>query len=62
MHYLIFLKGKEYNNLEILKQEELKNVKGGGITFKFIMGLITAGTFIVGLVDGFLRPLKCRNY
>ena len=48
--------------MEILKKEELKNINGGGITFKFIMGLITAGTFIVGLVDGFIRPLKCRNY
>lgn len=48
--------------MEILKQEELNCVKGGGITLKVIMGFITAGTFIVGLIDGFLRPLKCRNY
>ena len=48
--------------MEIVNKEELNSITGGGITFKFIMGLITAGTFIVGLVDGFLRPLKCRNY
>ena len=48
--------------MEILKQDELHNIVGGGLTLKFIMGIITAGTFIVGLVDGFLRPLKCRNY
>ena len=48
--------------MEILKKEELTSIVGGGLTFRFIMGLISAGTFIVGLIDGFLRPLKCRNY
>ena len=47
--------------MEILKKEELTTVKGGGLTLKLVMGIITAGTFIVGLIDGFIRPLKCRN-
>ena len=44
-----------------LKEEELKTIKGGGTIFKLAMGFLTAGAFIVGLVDGYLRPLKCRN-
>ena len=47
--------------MEIQNKNELLEVKGGGISIKLIMGLITAGTFIVGLVDGFIRPLRCRN-
>lgn len=47
--------------MEILQKEELNDIKGGGFALKLIMGIITAGTFIVGVVDGFLRPLKCRN-
>jgi hypothetical protein len=47
--------------LEILNKEYLKNVKGGALGSKLIMALISGGAFIVGLIDGFLRPLKCRN-
>ena len=41
-----------------LKNEELQNVIGGGIgKWVVIGGLIT---FIVGVIDGFLRPFKCK--
>ena len=40
-----------------LKNEELQNVVGGGIgKWVVIGGLIS---FIVGVIDGFLRPFKC---
>jgi len=47
--------------LEIVNKTELKNVKGGAFGVKLIMGILSAGSFIIGLIDGFLRPLKCRN-
>ena len=47
--------------MEILKENELKNVKGGVLGSKLLMGLLTGGAFIIGLIDGILRPLKCRN-
>lgn len=47
--------------MEILKENDLKNVKGGALGSKLIMGLVTGGAFLVGLIDGILRPLKCRN-
>jgi hypothetical protein len=47
--------------LRQLKSNELENIRGGGALFKIAMGFLTAGSFIVGLVDGYLRPLKCRN-
>lgn len=40
-----------------LKNEELQEVVGGGIgKWVAIGGLIT---FLVGVIDGFLRPFKC---
>lgn len=42
-----------------LDNNELKNVKGG-IGFWGIAGIISAAIFIVGVVDGIARPLKCE--
>ncbi len=45
----------------ILNNEEMLEVKGGGINFK-IIGAIIGGaiTFIFGVIDGFLNPRKCN--
>ena len=44
-----------------LTAQELLEINGGG-KFKWSVGLIigAAATFIVGLIDGILRPLKCN--
>ena len=47
--------------MERVEGNELKNVTGGGVVLKIVMGIVTAGSFLVGLVDGYLRPLKCRK-
>ena len=41
----------------VLKKEELNEVIGGGISLS-ILGAI--GVFIAGVVDGFMRPLRCN--
>ena len=42
-----------------LDEEELKEVKGG-IGFWGIAGIISAAIFIIGVVDGIARPVKCN--
>ena len=46
----------------VLNDEETRTIIGGasykGIGIGIIIGAI--GSFIVGIVDGFLRPLKCN--
>lgn len=43
-----------------IREEELKKITGGGISFGTGL-LIGAGlTFLVGLIDGYIRPLACR--
>lgn len=43
----------------MLKEIELKNVQGG---ISFGTGLAIGGviTFLIGLIDGFVRPYACR--
>lgn len=43
----------------ILKENDLLKIQGGAkYTFLFAVGAI--GVFIAGVIDGFLRPLKCN--
>ncbi len=43
------------NNLQI---SELKAIEGGAIKVGIAAILAGVGVFIIGVVDGFLRPLK----
>lgn len=43
-----------------LKKEELIEIKGGSIMIRFfIVGGIVS--FIIGFLDGYIRPLKCNK-
>jgi class IIb bacteriocin, lactobin A/cerein 7B family len=43
-----------------LTKDELNNINGGGISLG-TLALVSLGiAFIVGVVDGYLRPLKCH--
>ena len=45
-----------------LTKQELSNINGGAIKLALSKYLIGGGiaTFIVGIVDGYLRPLACK--
>ena len=44
-----------------LNNEEMFSVTGGGISSKFLWGIV-GGTiiFLIGLVDGVINPKKCN--
>lgn len=42
-----------------LTTRELKKVKGGGIGGYILIGGIII--FIIGIIDGYIRPLKCNR-
>lgn len=46
----------------VLENQELKMTIGGTSAKKVGIGIFLAalGSFIVGIIDGFLRPLKCN--
>lgn len=43
-----------------LNNEELKKVEGGGIKIGLIVGIGAIITFLIGVADGYMRPLKCN--
>lgn len=45
----------------IVEDQELTNIIGGGISYSLAVALGAIGVFIVGVIDGFLRPLKCNR-
>ena len=55
-----YLKLKEVQNVRELSKNEMKSIKGGGMSataWAVIAGVIS---FISGVFDGFTRPYKCR--
>ena len=44
--------------MDKISNNELKQINGGG----FGLGLLIGGlaTFLIGVIDGYVRPLKCR--
>lgn len=47
----------------VLEENELLEVIGGKTANKIGIGVLLAalGSFIVGIIDGFLRPLACNK-
>ncbi len=44
-----------------LSKKELIEVNGGAVAAGWIVAGIVAGvSFLVGLIDGYVRPFKCR--
>lgn len=41
-----------------LNSRELKNIDGGGIGL--VLGLIAGVSFVIGVIDGYVRPMKCN--
>ena len=40
--------------------KELLNVNGGGVNIGIIFAIAAGATFIISVIDGIVRPLKCR--
>lgn len=47
----------------VLENDELLSIVGGATSKKIGIGVLLAalGSFIVGIIDGFLRPLACNK-
>ena len=43
-----------------LTNEELKMISAGSISWAVVGAVVAAGAFLVGVIDGYLRPYKCR--
>ena len=43
-----------------ISKEELQDINGG-FSLLAAAGIIAAGVFLVGVVDGYVRPKKCNE-
>ncbi len=46
--------------MKVLKEKELENISGGFLSAAKVLGVIGGVTFIIGVIDGFVRPLRCN--
>lgn len=47
--------------MNILEKEQLIKINGGGISLGVGAIIFSVAVFIIGLVDGYVRPLACRK-
>lgn len=43
-----------------LESKEMKAIKGGGLSIGGIAAITMGIVFIIGVIDGYVRPLKCN--
>jgi lactobin A/cerein 7B family class IIb bacteriocin len=43
-----------------LSNEELMNVNGGGFNIGLFAAITAGVTFIISIIDGIVRPIKCK--
>lgn len=47
--------------MNTMTNNEMKNVKGGGINWGIMAGIGAFASFLVGVIDGIINPKKCNN-
>lgn len=43
-----------------INEKDLQDIQGGGLSVWGAIGIGTIVTFLIGVIDGFVRPLKCN--
>ena len=47
--------------MNTMTNNEMKNVKGGGINWGIMAGIGAFTSFLVGVIDGIINPKKCNG-
>ncbi len=47
--------------MELLNNENMLSVNGGALSAGAWLGIGAGIVFLIGVIDGFLRPYKCRS-
>ena len=44
-----------------ISNNKLKEIKGGGINLGLAAGISATLSFIIGIIDGWINPIKCNR-
>ena len=44
-----------------INEEQLKNIKGGGVNWTLVTGIAAIASFFMGVIDGLINPQKCNK-
>lgn len=47
--------------MESISNQEMREIKGGGINWGLMAGIGAVASFLIGVVDGLFNPKKCNN-
>ncbi len=47
--------------MQEISQNEMKGIQGGAVNWSIVAGVSALVSFIAGVIDGFMNPIKCRN-
>lgn len=45
----------------LLNNLELNDIRGGSFSLGLLIGIASLITFAIGVIDGYVRPLKCNK-
>ena len=51
------MKGEYY--MTAMSNDELKQIKGGGINWGITAGISAFVSFVIGVIDGWMNPKRC---
>lgn len=46
--------------MDEIEKKDLKTIKGGAMSIWGGIGIVSGIVFLIGVIDGFVRPLKCN--
>jgi lactobin A/cerein 7B family class IIb bacteriocin len=44
-----------------INNNELKEIKGGGVNWGLMAGIGAVASFLIGVIDGLINPKKCNS-
>ncbi len=47
--------------MESISNQEMQEVKGGGVNWGLMAGIGAFTSFLIGVIDGIINPKKCNN-
>lgn len=46
--------------MRTLSNQEMLDIKGGAVKMGVVAGVAAGIAFVIGILDGLMRPIKCR--